>query len=204
MTATDTSESCAVPMPINEPALRRERPEPDEARHGVHPIALAVFIGMSVWGAAYFALYSGDDFKPHGGDQRSPVAAVSEGPDGKAIFAARCASCHQANGQGVPGAFPPLAASSWITDDHTAVRILLRGITGPIEVNGASYNGVMPPFGTTLSDAEVAAVLTYVRGSFGNTLGPIDAARVARVRTEQAAHPEPWAGGAALQAAAGR
>jgi mono/diheme cytochrome c family protein len=191
----------AILQKVNEPALRRERPEPDEVRRPLHPFVVFVFGAMSLWGAAYFVLYSGDDFGAHGGDQRSAVAPPSATIDGKVVFTNLCASCHQATGLGVPGAFPPLAGSSWVTgDERTVARILLRGISGPIDVNGVVYNGVMPAFGT-LKDEELAAVGTYIRAGFGNSAGAVDVGTIKAVRTEQAGQTTPWAGGAALQAA---
>lgn len=193
--------SAECPVPVNESALRRERPEPDEAQRAMHPFVVFVFGAMSLWGAAYFVLYSGDDFAARGGDQRSAVAPPSEKVDGKAVFTNLCASCHQATGQGVPGAFPPLAGSPWVTGDgDTVVRILLRGITGPIEVKGATYNSVMPAFGQ-LKDDELAALATYIRTGFGNTASEVDIATVKKVRDAQAGQSAPWAGGAAIEAA---
>jgi mono/diheme cytochrome c family protein len=202
-----SAPDCPVPedvIKVNDRALRRERPEPDEAPNPLHPFALLVFVGMTVWGAGYFALYSGDDFEPRGGDLRSAVAPPSDTVDGKAVFSNVCASCHQATGLGVPGAFPPLAGSSWVVgDEETVVRILLRGITGPIEVKGSTYNSVMPAFGN-LKDDELAALATYVRTGFGNSASAVDVATVKKVRDAQAGQSAPWAGGAALEAARSR
>ena len=84
--------------------------------------------------------------------------------DGAAIFSAQCSACHQANGQGIPGAFPPLAASEWmLADAAIPVAIVHDGLQGEIEVAGNQYQGAMPRFGGQLSDAELAAVLSYAR-----------------------------------------
>ena len=87
---------------------------------------------------------------------------------GKGVYAANCAACHQANGQGIPKAFPPLVRSDYLNADKVrAIRTVTGGLQGPITVNGEKYNGVMPAW--TLSDEDVAAVLSYIYGSWGNS-----------------------------------
>ena len=85
------------------------------------------------------------------------------------MFAANCSSCHGATGQGLPGAFPPLANNPTVTGDpQKIVGILLGGLRGSISVNGTTYNGQMPAWKGTLSNADIADVITYIRGSLGN------------------------------------
>jgi len=87
---------------------------------------------------------------------------------GKRLFAAVCAVCHQATAQGIPNRFPPLAGSDFLNSDkNRAVRIVLNGIQGEIFVNGQKFNNVMPAF--PLGNDAVAAVLNYVYSSFGNS-----------------------------------
>jgi putative heme-binding domain-containing protein len=97
-----------------------------------------------------------------------------------------CGTCHQPDGQGLElSGFPPLAASPWVTgDEERLIKLTLHGMVGPIEVNGKLYPGTTPmtPFAGLLSDDEVAAVLTYVRNSFGNEAPPVSPARVRQVR----------------------
>src|SRR5699024_5559329 len=89
--------------------------------------------------------------------------------DGEQIYQEQCATCHQQNGQGVSGIYPPLRGTEWVTGDKgRLIRIILQGIGGPIEVKGNSYNGIMPAWKDILSDNEVAAVATYLRSSWGN------------------------------------
>jgi mono/diheme cytochrome c family protein len=124
----------------------------------------------------------------------APAATVAAGPDGAQLYG-RCATCHQPNGAGLPGAFPPLAGSEWVTGDPaTPIRIVLHGMQGEVSVAGQSYNGIMLPYGGTgdLNDAEVAAVLTYVRSSFGNSASAITAEQVAEVRAATSARTTPW------------
>ena len=99
--------------------------------------------------------------------------------NGAKLFTANCAACHQADGAGLNGAFPPLAASDYIAEDPmTAVHAVLNGLSGPITVNGKDYNAVMPNL-SYMSDSDVADVVTFVINSFGNKGGDIKAAQVA-------------------------
>jgi len=98
-----------------------------------------------------------------------------------------CATCHQADGKGLANIYPPLAKSDWLEDDERLIKIVLKGLWGPITVNGQAYDpskGVppMPGFGYTLNDAEVAAAASFVRLSFGNNGKLISPAQVAKVR----------------------
>src|SRR4029078_12047629 len=121
------------------------------------------------------------------------AAAKEQLPDGKQVFSTTCAACHQASGEGVPGVYPPLAGSEWVTgDDAKVVRILLHGVTGPIEVAGETFNSMMPPWGATLKAAAIAAVLTYVRSTWGNKGTPITAAKVASIRPATSSRTTPW------------
>jgi nitrite reductase (NO-forming) len=100
---------------------------------------------------------------------------------GERVYSANCAACHQANGLGVPGAFPPLAGADFLNADKTrAIGVLLRGLTGPIVVNGNTYDGVMPAL--RLSDEDVANVLTYVYSQWGNSGQVVQPSEVRAVR----------------------
>ncbi len=101
---------------------------------------------------------------------------------GRTVFANTCQVCHQANGQGLPRVFPPLAGSDYLmADKHRSIGIVLGGMQGPITVNGITYNSVMPPL-NQLTDEEIANVLTYVRNSWGNSGDAISPAEVAATR----------------------
>jgi len=122
------------------------------------------------------------------------AAAPAGAPDGATIYL-RCAACHQPTGLGLPGTYPPLAGSEIANGPAaTPIRIVLRGLQGPITVHGTPFNSVMPAYGTgvEMSDAEVAAVLSYVRSQWGNTGGPVTADQVAAERAASANHPSPW------------
>ena len=114
----------------------------------------------------------------------STVASRAAAQVGKALFQ-RCTACHQETGQGIPGAFPPLAGSSWVTGPAARpIAIVLHGLQGPLKVGKDTYNGVMIAYGTgqPMTDAEVAAVVTYIRTSWGNKATAVTAAQVAQVR----------------------
>jgi nitrite reductase (NO-forming) len=104
---------------------------------------------------------------------------------GKKIYSDVCSACHQADGQGMPGIVPPLANSDYLmSDSDRAVRILLEGLSGPITVNGKQYQGVMPNL--ALAEADIAAVLSYVRTNFGNRGSHIKVDDIARIRASLA------------------
>lgn len=101
---------------------------------------------------------------------------------GAKVYTANCASCHQANGQGVAGAFPPLAGSAIVNGDAAkVVHIVKYGLTGPVQVAGKSYNGQMPAWSPQISDGDIASVITYIRSSWGNKAGAVTAAQVTAV-----------------------
>ncbi|MCD6013504.1 MAG: nirK [Flavipsychrobacter sp.] len=108
-------------------------------------------------------------------------AVADAPPSGEDIYKRTCIACHQAKGEGVAGAFPPLAKSDYLAaDKERAIKQVLQGSSGEITVNGKTYNNVMPP--QPLNDAECAAVLTYVYCSFGNNACNITPDEVKQVR----------------------
>jgi nitrite reductase (NO-forming) len=105
---------------------------------------------------------------------------------GKVLFTGTCSVCHQSNGEGLPGVFPPLAKSSVIAaDPKRPIEILLHGLNGKVTVNGQDYNSVMPPM-TQLNDDEIANILTFVLNSWGNPGGRIMVEDVQKVRAQPA------------------
>jgi nitrite reductase (NO-forming)/hydroxylamine reductase len=103
---------------------------------------------------------------------------------GKGIYEANCGACHQANGKGLPGAFPPLADSDYLQGNREDVlAVALFGLSGPIIVNEQEYNAVMPSMGY-LSDEDLAAALTYVFNSWGNSLAAVTPSEVAALRVK--------------------
>jgi len=135
-----------------------------------------------------FAVAQSDGLSVHAAE-----AAGSVVEQGKAVYGKVCAACHQPNGSGLAGAFPPLNDSDFLQADiDRAVTAVVKGLSGPITVNGKNFAGAMPPMGY-LKDTEIAAVLTYVLQTW-NGGGEVSVAQVAAARgevTAKAAHPVP-------------
>jgi nitrite reductase (NO-forming) len=150
---------------------------------------------LKVTGKENKTLYSGKQiegiYHPEGGSIQSmpgeaPVAAVATSVEerialGKQIYSQTCFACHQGEGQGVPAAFPPLANSDYLNEDvDRTIEIIIRGKTGEITVNGESYNSVMTA--QSLTNEEVANVLTYIYNSWGNNKSEVTPEMVAKVK----------------------
>jgi len=109
--------------------------------------------------------------------------------DGLALYESNCAMCHQANAQGIPGVFPPLAKSDFLAklansaNRKELVKIILKGKTGKVTVNGKEYNGVMTPV-SGLSDEDLATLLTHVTSSWGNKAKAFSKDEIAKARAE--------------------
>jgi nitrite reductase (NO-forming) len=136
---------------------------------------------IAVTSLIVIALYScgGNATPPDSGGQ---PAAPSK-PTGAELYNRTCVSCHQADGQGLPNVYPPLAKSDYILDKEKTIRQVITGSSGEITVNGKTFNNTMPP--QQLNDEEVAAVLTYVYGNLGNAGGTVTPAEVKAVRDKK-------------------
>lgn len=186
------------------PQQTRENPEPHEAYHPVPMSVIALVCLMIGWASGYL-MAARPDADPALGDQRSTLAGTAitaaAAPDGASLYATHCMACHQANGVGLPGVFPPLAGSEWVAGpEETLLQIVLHGVSGPIEVAGQTYQGEMPAFGSRLKDAEIAALVSHVRSHWGNTAAAVPASAVAMARELSAERTQPWSGGAELRA----
>ena len=108
--------------------------------------------------------------------QGTPVQASANGAQ---VYTTSCVSCHGEQGAGVAGAFPALAGNKAVLgDDKYLSNVLLYGLQGQINVNGQVYNGVMPAWAASLTDAEIAAVITHIRVSWGNNASAVSEAAV--------------------------
>ncbi len=114
-------------------------------------------------------------------EQRSaPVASTNLG---ETVYTANCSSCHGAAGAGQPGAFPPLANNPDVTGPaNKVIAIVNNGLNAKITVNGAEYQGTMPGWKQALTTAQVAAVITYIRTSWGNRGTPVTTADVSAAK----------------------
>lgn len=194
--------SAASDDSIREVHARLQSQKPDKA-HGYSALPL-VLLGLMCcivfFGSIYMVHFS-IRFDPLVVNARANrVAPDAKGPVqltraqlGKPVYMANCIACHQANGLGVPGAFPPLAGSEWVTgSEERLVRIVLHGLQGPIKVAGQDYNNVMAPLGGVLKDEQIANVLSYVRQTWGNEAPDVEPATVARIRADTASHTGYW------------
>ena len=152
---------------------------------------------IEVSGDDELEIYSGKQedsvYQPEGGGVQSLTDSGSVPPKaqtkeeqilfGKRVYEQNCQACHQADGKGITGAFPPVAGSDYLlSDPKRSIDVLLNGLSGKISVNGTEYNGVMPA--VNLSDEKMANVLTYVLNSWNNNGGTISAAEVASHRNK--------------------
>ena len=135
-------------------------------------------------------VYVGDRANPNLAAVTTATSSASQGAltvqqqaeAGKALFAGTCSTCHQPDGAGIPGVFPPLAKSDWIAANPGKLpQVILHGLTGKVMVNGKEYNSVMPPM-SQLTDDEVANISTYVLNSWGNPGGRVTAEQAAAAR----------------------
>ncbi len=102
---------------------------------------------------------------------------VMASSNGVAVYTTNCSTCHQSDGKGAIG--PPLAGNALVTGDASKViHIVNSGLTGTVSVNGKTFNGTMPAWKGTLSTGDIAAVITYIRSTWGNKAGPVTAAQV--------------------------
>lgn len=191
-----------IPTPPH--AQERENADPVERSHPI-PLWIAALTTLLILLGAAYLLFS-ESFGPSElGDRRTlsdlsgQVATVASNSmaNGPQLFATHCVACHQANGQGLAGVFPPLAGSEWVTgDERVLALILVFGIHGPIEVAGQAFKGQMPAF-AHLSDAELSAVGSHIRTSWSNQASALELDTVAQAR--KVARSTPFEGGAELQ-----
>jgi mono/diheme cytochrome c family protein len=171
----------------------------DGAHYKMMPLALLFFFCGLIFFAGTYVSHFSAKFSPlvfdeNGHPPQAGAAAVKVDPIvlGKRNYEQVCATCHQATGLGVPGVYPPLAGSEWVTGaPDRLVHIVLYGLKGPVHVKGTEFNAAaMPVFGKVAgsgynwSDDKIAATLTYIRQAFGNTAGPITTEQVADVHSK--------------------
>ena len=155
-------------------------------------VPLAVAGALALATAAWAAEPSASSSAPqvHQAEVAGAAGIAAQVKAGESVYQTVCLACHQADGKGLPGAFPPLAGSDYLLGDKDrAVGVVVRGLEGEVVVNGVKYNSVMPAM-TQLSDQEIADALTYAMNSWGNQGGAISVAQVAAVRAKAAAEPK--------------
>ena len=180
---------------IHHQIVGREQVEPDEGFEKP-PAWVWVFSVLFLFAMGFYLGRYGGSWSTIAHEVESPQSAsaapVKRVVDGALVYAGVCQTCHQANGDGVAGQYPPLAGSEWVTQDaETPVRIVLYGLEGSITVKGISYNNKMPQFHDKLADDEIAAVVSHIRSVWGNASDPVDEATVTALRTEYGTR-APW------------
>jgi len=182
-----------------------EHPEPCDGFEPVPLWLITLFFGIMFWAGLYLAYFSGgfraDVFNPSqtawaGGGAAPPVGPVDPKTLGRRVFTRNCVVCHQTTGLGVAGQFPPLAGSEWVLEkdwhgSNHLVKILLKGLQGPVQVKGSTFNNSMPTW-ALLSDEQISSVLTYIRSEWGNAAPPVPTDYVKKIRAESAARTDPW------------
>ncbi len=147
-----------------------------------------------------FQIFGGDllDQGP-GGPTMASASTQVEAPAtpldlGKKIYGGNCANCHQGTGAGQPGSYPPLAGSEWVLGSKERLAaLLLKGVQGPLTVKGATYSTqVMPAQEAVLTPEKIADLMTYLRGSWGNTAGPVTPDEVNAAKTKFASRTAAW------------
>lgn len=205
-------------MSFKQDRLENEKNDPKEASSlkyiNVPIFLIAVFVGF---GATYLALRTKDTSLTPGdsrttrsapaGETAAPAASGDAGSfealmeRGKQVFTTTCQACHQANGQGIPGAFPPLAESEWVSGPAEQIAaIILHGLQGEVTVKGQKFQNAMPSFKEQLKAEDIAAVVTYVRNSFGNKADPMSVEMVNAIKERTKDRSAPWNGEAELKA----
>lgn len=174
----------------------REQPLQEEGAEAPPLWIWMLIFGVLFFGVYYLGRFIGDFSTYPWLQQPGSIGLVATAAepvvDGAQVYSSRCANCHQADGQGVTGVFPPLVDSEWVTGEKgVIIRILLHGMQGPVEVNGEVYNGYMPAW-AQLSDAEIAAVITHERQSWTNSASAVLEIEVEAVRALTAGRTEAW------------
>jgi mono/diheme cytochrome c family protein len=192
---SDESKSCSTP-PNAEPTAERS----------LLPMwILALMLVVLYLGAVYFDHHGGwfnaQVYAPYASAEELDAYQPKSGAAammarGKQVFEQVCGICHGNDGLGKPGVAPPLSGSEWVNAAgiQRLARIPLAGLTGSLQVEGKSMNLSMPAMGATLSDADLAAVLSYIRGSWGNKGGMVAPDDVQAVRAAIGTRPVPMTG----------
>ncbi len=179
--------------------------EPTVGRTSMPVLLIALLAGLIYWGNMFIVEHGGElDARVHtpytswkqleGLKPQDELARIAA--QGGRIYGQYCGSCHMGDGNGnASSGFPPLVGSEWVLakDPSRIIRIVLNGLTGPITVKGKEYGQVaMLPWRDALNDDDVAAVLTYVRNTWGNKAPAVDPALVKPIRDQTADRAGSW------------
>jgi mono/diheme cytochrome c family protein len=195
-------------MPLN-PAPSGWKTNPRRGS-GPVPIWLIFILGVILYVADMYVVdhggFQGDGFDarvyyPYGSlaevEDRQPKVALPPGyKEGRNKFEINCAACHGADGGGnAANGYPPVAGSEWVTDPgpNRAIRIVLNGVNGPLDVAGKSFNvDAMLVWRDALGDEDIANILTYLRNTWGNHAPAVTKEQVAAIRKATADRSTKW------------
>ena len=184
---------------------RKPDAEPTASRSPMPIWIISLTLVLLFFGAVYFDRQSGwfnkQVYSPYTSAEELAAAQPNAGAagaamQGKRVYENMCGVCHGPDGLGKPGQAPPLAGSEWVVTKgfNRLTHIALAGLSGPIQVSGKDWNLAMAPMGAAMSDADLAAVLTYIRSSWGNQAGEVTAENVKAVRESLGPRPRPLTG----------
>ncbi|MDI1320657.1 MAG: cytochrome c [bacterium] len=195
-------QACATDDSIQQVHAQLQKTKPEKT--GGYPLLPLGILGLMCaavfFGSIYLAhnsirfdplVYNEHASRDKPGAQK--IVPLTRAQLGKKVFDVTCIACHQANGLGLPGQYPPLAGSEWATgSEERVIRIVLHGLNGPIKVEGKDFNNVMAPLGEALKDEQIANAISYVRASWGNNAPEVTPEAVAKVRAETAGRKTYW------------
>jgi mono/diheme cytochrome c family protein len=181
--------------------IYREMAEPKDGYEPPPTWLLFLCLALMGFGGWYLGMYSGGfspqvyderaGFEGQGSDAGVALAAVDPMVMGRRVYN-NCMACHQKDGRGVTGSYPPLDGSEWVTGRSDVVAALvLHGLEGPIAIGGADFNEVMPAR-DHLTDEQIAAVLSHIRGSWSNAASAVSPELVSLVRERTKDRTQPW------------
>jgi len=152
-------------------------------------LAGSSFTGFQIFGRDLLDQGPGGPTVASGSQSTAEVAATPL-DIGKKLYGGNCANCHQASGEGQPGSYPPLVGSEYVLGSKERLAaVLLVGISGSLSVKGETFSTqAMPGWAGIFTDEKLAAIMTYLRGSWGNTAGPVKPEEVAAARTKFGSH----------------
>lgn len=188
---------------MSDPQLRmlNETPEPQAGRAPV-PVWLFVLLFVVLFWAMYCFDRRSGWFNPYVYQPYTSLAQLQSfqpptgGPNldrGKAVYENVCALCHNTDGNGKPNQAPSFVGSEWVMGSpNRLIRIPLAGLAGPVQVKGETWSLAMPAMGAAIPDDDLAAVLTYMRQSWGNKASAITPEQVKAIRAEVGNRSQPW------------
>ena len=184
--------------------LNREKHPPTQG-FLIAPLVFVFVFGCLIFVCSIQLAHSTNQFQLHPpkeiveltDEEREALRLERKVDSGKKVFAVRCASCHQANGLGIAGQYPPLAGSKWVTSDPGLItNIILKGLKGEIIVKGETYgtSAAVNMAAVPISDREIANVTTYVRQAWGNEAPEILESEVSAFRDASKDQIDQWTG----------